>query len=91
MTASYRDYVVGVYVEMTQSRRPMYTNYLTRDGRSVRMRTRRVSLALSGDGADVDTILAGHIFEYPRGRDPSFPAVDGLREATRAYLEEAPA
>ncbi len=88
-TAGYLEYVVGIYVEMTESRRPMYSeNYFIRAGQSVPMRTRRVSLPLSNDGVVVDTILAGHVFEYPRERDPAFPVVDGLREAVRVYLEE---
>lgn len=90
MTAGYLDYVVAIYTEMIEAGRPMYSeNFFTRDGQSVPMRTRRVSLPLSNDGAVVDTILAGHVFEYPRERDPAFPAVDGLREVVRVYLDEA--
>ncbi|HYL32051.1 MAG TPA: PAS domain-containing protein [Stellaceae bacterium] len=89
-TAGYLDYVVAIYTEMVASGRPMYSeNFFTRDGQSVPMRTRRVSLPLSNDGAVVDTVLAGHVFEYPRERDPAFPIVDGLREAVRVYLDEA--
>ncbi|MGH6977519.1 MAG: PAS domain-containing protein [Stellaceae bacterium] len=89
-TAGYLDYVVAIYTEMTETGRPMYSeNYFTRDGQSVPMRTRRVSLPLSNDGVTVDTILAGHVFEYPRERDPAFPAIDGLREAMRVYLDES--
>ncbi len=88
-TAGYLDYVIAIYTEMTKTGRPMYSeNYFTRDGQSVPMRTRRVSLPLSNDGVVVDTILAGHVFEYPRERDPAFPTVDGLREAVRVYLDE---
>ncbi|MGH6967691.1 MAG: PAS domain-containing protein [Stellaceae bacterium] len=88
-TAGYLDYVVGIYTEMVESRRPMYSeNYFTREGQGVPMRTRRVSLPLSADGVVVDAILAGHVFEYPRENDPIFPAVDGLREAVRVYLDE---
>jgi len=88
-TAGYLDYVVAIYTEMAEAGRPMYSeNYFTRDGQSVPMRTRRVSLPLSNDGIVVDTILAGHVFEYPRERDPEFPAVDGLREVVRVYLDE---
>lgn len=88
-TAGYLDYVVAIYTEMTEAGRPMYSeNYFTRDGQSVPMRTRRVSLPLSNDGVVVDTILAGHVFEYPHERDPAFPQVDGLREAVRVYLDE---
>lgn len=87
--AGYLDYVVGIYAEMTQSGRPMYSeNYFTRDGQGIPMRTRRVSLPLSSDGVVVDSVLAGHVFEYPRERDPASPTVDGLREAIRVYLEE---
>lgn len=90
--AGYLDYVVAIYTEMTETGRPMYSeNYFTRDGQSVPMRTRRVSLPLSNDGAIVDAILAGHVFEYPRERDPAFPTVDGLREAVRVYLDETAA
>lgn len=88
-TAGYLDYVVAIYTEMTETGRPMYSeNYFTRDGQSVPMRTRRVSLPLSNDGVAVDTILAGHVFEYPRERDPAFPTVDKLCEAVRVYLDE---
>ena len=92
-TAGYLDYVVAIYAEMTECGRPIYSeNYFTRDGQSVPMRTRRVSLPLSNDGVVVDTILAGHVFEYLRERDPAFPAIGGLREAVRVYLDEiAPA
>ena len=88
-TAAYLDYVVAIYTEMTEAGRPMYSeNFFTRDGQSVPMRTQRVSLPLSNDGAVVDAILAGHVFEYPRERDTAFPVVDGLREAVRVYIDE---
>ncbi len=90
MTAGYLDYVVAIYTEMIEAGRPMYSeNFFTRDAQSVPMRTGRVSLPLPNDGPVVDTILAGHVFEYPRERDPAFPAVDGLREVVRVYLDEA--
>jgi hypothetical protein len=87
-TAGYRDYVVGIYREMVERRRPMYTeNCFTLHGQSVPMWHKRVSLPLSGDGGSVGTILAGHVFEYPRDDDHAFPQVNGLQEGIRAVIE----
>ena len=49
---------------------------------------RRLPTGVARGGAVVDTILAGHVFEYPRERDTAFPVVDGLREAVRVYIDE---
>lgn len=92
--AGYRDYVIGIYREVTESKRPLYTeNLFTRHGHSVPIGAKRVSLPITKDGGEVDMILAAHVFEYqiflehPHHRDP-LATVDGLREAVRAYLAE---
>jgi hypothetical protein len=53
------------------------------------MRTRRVSLPLSKDGATVDMVLAGHIFDHGAlGQDYAFSLVHGLQQSIRAVIED---
>jgi hypothetical protein len=89
MTAGYRDYVVGIYEEMAACGRPMYTEnlFILQHGHSDPMATKRVSLPLSRDGARVDQVLAGHVFDYGAGGGDSFALVTGLSEVARAFLE----
>lgn len=90
----YRDYVIGVYQQVTETKQPLYTeNLFTHHGHSVPMGAKRVSLPITKDGAEVDMILAAHVFDYrlclalPRFGDPLATA-DGLQETVRAYLAE---
>ena len=90
----YRDYVIGIYRQVTESQRPLYTeNLFSRHGHSVPISAKRVSLPVTSGGTAVDMILAAHVFEYrvfleyPHHSDP-LSAVDGMREKTRAYLAE---
>lgn len=87
-TASYREYVLGIYNEVVAQRRGLYTeNIFTLDGQSIPMLTKRVSLPLSADGEKVEMILGGHVFEYGRyGADHAFSLVTGLQAITRAML-----
>ncbi len=94
--AGYRDYVIGIYRQVTESKRPLYTeNLFTHHGHSVPMGAKRVSLPVSNDGSAIDMILAAHIFDYqvclalPRHRDPLSTA-DGLKELVRVYLSDKP-
>lgn len=90
----YRDYVVGIYREVVESRKPLYTeNLFSRNGQSVPINARRISLPVSSDGTGVDMILAAHVFEYrifleyPRFRNP-LGMIDGVRESLRIQLSE---
>lgn len=92
----YGDYVVGIYREVTESRRPLYTeNLFSCHGHSVPIGAKRVSLPISNDGTAVDIIVAAHVFEYhvfleyPHYRNP-LAVVDGMRESLRVYLSEQP-
>jgi hypothetical protein len=90
----YRDYVLGIYREVVESRRPIYTeNLFSRRGQSMPINARRISLPVSSDGTAVDMILAAHVFEYrifleyPRFRNP-LGMIDGVRESLRVQLSE---
>lgn len=94
--AGYRDYVIGVYQQVIETKRPLYTeNLFTHHGHSAPMGAKRVSLPISKNGAEVDMILAAHLFDFrlclaiPRYGDP-LAAADGLQEAVRVYLSEQP-
>ncbi len=89
-TAGYRDYVVGIYREMAETMRPMYTenSFILHHGQSDPMSTKRVSLPLSRDGSSVAMALAAHVFDYgAAGNSDAFALVTGLREGVRTFLD----
>jgi hypothetical protein len=88
-TAGYRDYVLGIYEEMARRGKPMYTeNSFTLAGYDKPMLTKRVSLPLSSDGARVNMVLAGHVFEHGKlPRDFAFSLVRELTELKRVVLD----
>ena len=90
----YRDYVIGIYHQVTETKQPLYTeNLFTHHGHSSPMGAKRVSLPITKDGGEVDMILAAHVVDYrmclalTRFGDPLATA-DGLQESVRAYLAE---
>jgi hypothetical protein len=88
--AGYRDYVVGIYREMAETMRPMYTEnfFILHHGQSDPMSTKRVSLPLSRDGVGVTMVLAAHVFDYGAdGNSDAFKLVTGLKEGVRAFLD----
>lgn len=87
--AGYRKYVVGIYHEMAQTKRPMYTEnlFILQHGQSDPMTTKRVSLPLSRDGETVHEVLAAHVFDYGGGSDDAFALVTGIVERVRSFLE----
>jgi len=89
-TAGYREYVVGIYLELVKIRRAIYTeNTFTLQRQNLPMLTRRVSLPLSKDGREVDMVLAGHVFEYGRlDLHYAFSLVDGLKQGARIVLDD---
>ncbi|MDE2228672.1 MAG: PAS domain-containing protein [Alphaproteobacteria bacterium] len=86
--ASYRQYVVGVYREMIERRQPLYTqNFLFLEGQRAPMQVKRVSLPLSSDGATIDMILAGHVFDHEScERDWALSKVSQMQEGDRIFL-----
>jgi len=89
-TGGYREYIVGIYRELVECRRPIYTeNHLTLRGDNEPMLAKRVSLPLSKDGDAVDMILGGHVFLHARlDRGDAFRIVDGLKEGLRVILDD---
>ena len=89
-TAGYRRYVTGIYEEVARRGLPIYSeNSFTLEGRGTPMVTRRISLPLSTDGATVNMMLAGHVFEHGTlARDVAFSLVSELKELRRVVLEE---
>ncbi|HUZ71694.1 MAG TPA: hypothetical protein VMU87_01805 [Stellaceae bacterium] len=88
--AGYRDYVVGIYREMAETKRPMYTEnvFILQHGQVDPMSTKRVSLPLSYDGTRVDGVLAAHVFDYGgAGGDDGFILVTAIKEDVRAFLD----
>jgi hypothetical protein len=87
-TVGYRDYVVGIYREMAETARPMYTEnaFILRHGQADPMKTKRVSLPLSRDGITADMVLAAHVFDYGTMGAEAFALVTGLEERVRQFL-----
>jgi len=90
-TAGYRDYVLGIYRETLELRRPIYTeNQFLLEDRGEPVTVRRVTLPLSSDGAAVDMVMTGHVFAHEELQDHwILSQVRGLRETVRAVLGEA--
>ncbi len=88
--AGYRDYVVGIYREMAETMRPMYTEnvFILQHGQIDPMSTKRVSLPMSRDGVRIEGVLAAHVFDYGGADgDDGFVLVTALKEVARAFLE----
>ena len=88
--AGYRAYVLGIYEETATRRRPMFTeNSFALEGCRTAMSTRRVTLPLSSDGARVNMVLSGHVFEHGKlAREQAFALICSLKELRRVVLEE---
>lgn len=89
--AGYRDYVLDIYKETATRRLPLYSesSFLLADT-DASMEIKRVSLPLSGDGAIVDMILAGHVIDCDRiDPDTASPLICGLRVGARVILDDA--
>jgi len=88
--AGYRQYVVGIYQEMTRRRAAMYTaSSFTLEGRLKPAVTQRVSLPLSNDDNTVNMVLAAHAFEHGAlTRDMALARATALSEIARVVLEE---
>jgi hypothetical protein len=88
--AGYRQYVVGIYQEMTQRRAAMYTaSSFTLEGRPEPAVTQRVSLPLSNDDETVNMVLAAHAFEHGvLTRDMALARATALTELARVILED---
>ncbi|HZL59025.1 MAG TPA: PAS domain-containing protein [Stellaceae bacterium] len=88
--AGYRQYVVGLYLEMVEKRRPLYTeNFFIVSGKTLPMQVKRVSLPLSSDGgATVDMVLAGHVFDQEGAeRNWALSRVNRMKEGARFFLD----
>lgn len=86
----YQQYITGIYREICEHRRPMYTeNTFELTGQMLPMLTKRLSLPLSNDGSTVNMVLAGHVFQYEQCEKGSpFQFINVLREVTRNVIEE---
>jgi len=86
----YRAYVLGLYDELVQRRRPLYTDsfFLSlRDGAAER-HTKRLMLPLSADGVRVDMVLVGQLFFFidQATRHRHFIDARPFRETTHIIL-----
>ena len=86
----YQQYITGIYREICEVRRPMYTeNIFELTGQMLPMLTKRLSLPLSSDGSTVNMVLAGHVFQYEEcGKGGPFQLINTLREVVRNVIED---
>jgi hypothetical protein len=89
-TADYQHYVIGIYDEIVECRRPLYTeNRFALHGHATPILAKRIMLPLSNDDQNVDMILAGHIFDYGAMRaEEAFPLVYGLQPGKRTIIDD---
>lgn len=67
--SEHTEYVIGLYRRVVARRCPIYSeNLFTLAGDTRAKVTRRLILPLSRDGATVDIVLVGHVFEYDMPR-----------------------
>lgn len=79
----YRDYIFALYDELIDRRRPIYTEGVSPIADSSRRRyTRRLMLPLSADGARIDMVLGGQIYEMT-----SDPERAALHDRPGPYVE----
>ena len=63
--SAHTDFVTGLYLRAATRQCPIYSeNLFTWNGKVGSKLTRRLILPLSRDGAAVDMLLAGHVFDY---------------------------
>ncbi len=86
----YQQYILGIYREIVEKKRPMYTeNIFELTGQMAPMLTKRLSLPLSSDDATVNMVLAGHIFQYDDlGKGGPFQFMNIPREIVRQVIED---
>jgi len=91
-TGGYRQFVQDLNCELVARRRPIYSEtFLSLRGHASRMHVRRISLPLSKDGAEVDMVLVGHVFECDDerlSRDYALSLVDGVEQGVRILLDD---
>jgi hypothetical protein len=85
----YRDYVIGLYRKLVCLKRPIYSecDYISPSG--LERTTKRLMLPLSSDGATVNMVLAGQLFESLRSQayPPPVFSLDGFHARTELVLE----
>ena len=86
--AGYRDFVLGIYDDMIDTRRPVYCKSVFALATHTRpVLTKRLTMPLSSDGETVDMAFVGHSVEYPDTAEPaSLFAVEGFKVLERRYL-----
>ena len=87
----YQEYILGIYREIVERRKPMYTeNTFELTGQMLPMLTKRLSLPLSNDGFTVNMMLAAHVFQYDDcGTDGPFQFINNItREVVRHVIAD---
>jgi hypothetical protein len=88
-SAIYRDYIIEIFNEVLERKRPQYTeNIFVLPGQSVPTTTKRLILPLSDDGTTVNMTLNAYEYEYPDGKAHHFAeVVVTFQELVREYLD----
>ncbi len=87
----YQQYIMGIYYELCERRKPMYTeNIFELTGQMLPMLTKRLSLPLSNDGFNVNMVLAAHVFQYEDcGKGGPFQFINNIPcEVVRHVIED---
>ena len=89
-TAGYQRYVIAIYEEIVERRRPLYTeNRFALHGHAAPILAKRIMLPLSNGDRHVDMILAGHMFDYGAMRaEEAFPLIFGLEPGKRVIIDD---
>ena len=58
MTGTYLEFIEGIYRDIVQQRKPIYSESTYKTGPTVGMRAQRLSLPLSSDGSSVDMVVS---------------------------------
>ncbi|HLI13692.1 MAG TPA: PAS domain-containing protein [Alphaproteobacteria bacterium] len=60
----YRDFILGLYRDLVEKRRPIYSESRYYSERKVGLSAERLMLPLSSDGTVVDMVLAAQVFKH---------------------------
>lgn len=62
MLGRYKDFLIGLYRDIMAMKKPVYSTSIYGTKRNAQMWTQRLMLPLSGDGENVDMVLACQVF-----------------------------
>src|SRR3546814_571659 len=84
----YSDYIVGIYRELIEVQRPIYTESAYVSLGRAEQSTQRIMMPLSEDGSSVNMVLSGQVFEQLHVSSPAASMLrsDDFREAVRIVL-----